>query len=435
MDNKQNKKTNNTKGSKATKNTTSKTVKSSTKKTTSKTVKSNTKKATPKTVKSSTKKTVSKTKSTTTPKKNTTKKTETNVENNNKKGLLEKIELEEQKDIIKEDIEVEKTSEEIDVTSLVKDLNNNIYSSNNNVNHNKKKHLNLFKLLIVIAAILLLCSLVFGRKSSDTSTKKENQNKVVEKKKKEKKVPELKEEEKADRIPIFTFHRIVSDKLKHEKFEENEWAASADVFEEQIKYLYDNGYKTISMDEFYCWYRKKCDFPKKTVMITFDDGNADDYYLVMPILRKYNYKATTFIVGARTLDIDENPYDENIRTFITRELITKTKNIYPNLEYQSHTYDLHYVDSNKKERVLNASQQEIYDDFENNKSFGFKYLAYPYGIYNDKIIKALKKYKYNLAFTFRVHECATRENNQYEIPRIKINGFSDVEEIKKWLDY
>lgn len=278
------------------------------------------------------------------------------------------------------------------------------------------------KVAIIIIATLIVSNLV---RTNNYKTHGHTENKIK---------TDEGLEEKADKIPVFTFHRIVSDKLKNEKFKTNEWAASIDVFDRQMKYLYDNGYKTISMDEFYCWYKKKCEFPKKTVMITFDDGNADDYYLVIPVLRKYNFKATTFVVGSRTLDIEEKPYNENVRSFITKELMTKTKKIYPNLQYQSHTWDLHEVDSNGKERVLNKTEEEIAEDFENNKSFGFKYLAYPYGVYNEKIIRQLKKYNYRLAFTFRVHKFATRKSKQYEIPRIKINGYSDVEEIKEWTE-
>jgi peptidoglycan/xylan/chitin deacetylase (PgdA/CDA1 family) len=237
------------------------------------------------------------------------------------------------------------------------------------------------------------------------------------------------------KIPIFTFHRIVPDDIKKEQFEDNEWAESINVFEEQMKYLYDNGYKTISLDQFYCWYKGNCVFDKKTVVITFDDGNADDYYLVMPILRKYNFKATTFIVGSRTYETGETEYNPNKRTFITKEIINKTKQIYPELEYQSHTWNLHVVEENGKEKVLNSTKEELLEDFKNNSEFHFKYIAYPFGVYTEEMIEATKESGYLLAFTFRNHDYATRKSPQYEIPRIKINGFSSVEDIKNWLNY
>lgn len=250
-------------------------------------------------------------------------------------------------------------------------------------------------------------------------------------------VKELKEKRIADRIPVLTFHRIVPDEIKKEKYFDNEWVASAKTFEEQMKYLYDHGYKTISMDEFYSWYKGECEFPKKTVMITLDDGELEDYYIVLPILKKYNLKATSFIVGKRTEE-QNSEYEPYKRKFITNELISKTKIEYPNLQYESHTYDMHTVDSNGRRRLYNYSKEQMIGDFEKNNKFGFKYLAYPYGHYNECIIEVLKEKDYRLAFTFPIfgkEECATRENSQYEIPRIKINGFSDVDDLKKWLEY
>ena len=34
-------------------------------------------------------------------------------------------------------------------------------------------------------------------------------------------------------------------------------------------------------------------------MITIDDGYYEDYYLVLPIIKKYNFKVTSFVVGSR----------------------------------------------------------------------------------------------------------------------------------------
>lgn len=276
----------------------------------------------------------------------------------------------------------------------------------------------LLKLGIIITAFLIINSLLKINDNNISNTVKASSI-----------------EEKAEKIPVFTFHRVVSDKLKKERFMKDEWVHSAKVFDEQMKYLYDNGYQTISLDELYCWYKGNCEFPKKTVVITFDDGNADDFYIVMPILRKYNFKSTTFIVGNRTYDKETKPYIENKRTFITKEMIRKTKKIYPKMDYQSHTYNMHAVDPNGKERVLNYTREQIRDDFKNNEAFKFDYLAYPYGIYNEEIIEQLEESEYKLAFIFRKHDYVTRNSKQYEMPRIKINGFSTVEDIKKWLNY
>ena len=54
-----------------------------------------------------------------------------------------------------------------------------------------------------------------------------------------------------DRIPILTFHKLISDEVKRKKFINNQWVGSIDVFDQMMNWLYVNNYKTISTKEFY----------------------------------------------------------------------------------------------------------------------------------------------------------------------------------------
>ena len=101
------------------------------------------------------------------------------------------------------------------------------------------------------------------------------------------------------RIPVFTFHRLVPEDVKKEIYPNNQWVGSITIFEKMIKYLFYNGYKTINTIELYKWYNKKVEYDKKTVLISIDDGHYEDYYLVYPIIKKYKFKATSFVVGSR----------------------------------------------------------------------------------------------------------------------------------------
>ena len=63
------------------------------------------------------------------------------------------------------------------------------------------------------------------------------------------------------------------------------------VFEDHLAALKQDGWSTISLEEFVSWNK----LPQKAVVITFDDGYADNYYSALPLLLKYGFKATFFI--------------------------------------------------------------------------------------------------------------------------------------------
>ena len=62
-------------------------------------------------------------------------------------------------------------------------------------------------------------------------------------------------------------------------------------------------------------------------------------------------------------------------------------------------------------------------------------MAYPYGDHNENIEKILEEKEYLVAFSFGNQDYATRDSKRFAIPRIKINGYADINTLKKWLDY
>ena len=67
-------------------------------------------------------------------------------------------------------------------------------------------------------------------------------------------------------------------------------------FDWQMKYLVEHGYHTISPDDLYDFLAGQGTLPDRPVLITFDDGYVDNYTNAYPILKKYNLKATIFVV-------------------------------------------------------------------------------------------------------------------------------------------
>ena len=152
-------------------------------------------------------------------------------------------------------------------------------------------------------------------------------------------------EKYTSRIPIFTFHRLVPDDIKNIYYKGEEFVGSIKIFEEMIKYLYDNGYKTLSSNELYKWYIGESEFTKKTVMITIDDGHYEDYYLVYPIIKKYNFKAISFVIGSK-INNKTASYNKYTDSYIGIDVINKVREEYPFFEFQSHSFNMHLIKLN-----------------------------------------------------------------------------------------
>jgi len=215
-------------------------------------------------------------------------------------------------------------------------------------------------------------------------------------------------------------------------FPNNQYVGRITIFEEMMEYLYKNGYKTISTKEFYKWYYGYIDYYGKTLMITFDDGKYEDYYLVYPILKKYNFKAVSFLVGSK-IEKKTKEYNKMKENFIGLDVINKIRKEYPFFELQSHSYNMHRKFNNTG-KIFLMSNNDLDEDFCLNKIFNFSIFAYPYGFYNKNIQYFLNKYNYLFAFTFGKSEYASRKNERFSIPRIKINGYANLNTLKKWLN-
>lgn len=211
-----------------------------------------------------------------------------------------------------------------------------------------------------------------------------------------------------NKVAVLGYHNIIN-----EDNETNDMSIYVKKFEKEMKYLKDMNFKTLTLDEMNDYMNGKLKIGKKTTLITFDDGYKSNYEYAFPILKKYNLNAVVFIIGKET--------ENNSDTYFNKELIEKTKKEYPNIEFASHTYDMH---DNYGARTM--SYEEILNDFNKQKNIiDTKYFAYPYGEYNDNMINALKENNYNLAFGFGYKsdfKKAYKKDNKYVIPRLSINS-------------
>ncbi len=235
-----------------------------------------------------------------------------------------------------------------------------------------------------------------------------------------------------DRIPILTFHSVVPDEDKDKYYKDNYAVVSESFFNEILKYLKDNNYKTLSLDEFYEWYKGNIEYDKRTVVLTFDDARIDNYYYAIPKLKEYDMKATIFVIGSFTKDISKK-YEPGHFSYFGKDVIKDIKDNYPNIDLQSHSYALHKRDK-EHFHIDELTKEELLEDFKKMKEeYNFDYMAYPFGKLNDIAKEAAKESGYKLVFAYKPYDYARRTDDPYAINRIKIKSSYTLYEVKRWL--
>lgn len=89
-------------------------------------------------------------------------------------------------------------------------------------------------------------------------------------------------------VPILCYHRFGN-------HSNSPLVVPEEVFERQMRYLKENGYTVISPEQMLAFLDYDQPLPRKSVMITVDDGYSSFYTVAYPILKKYGFTATLFI--------------------------------------------------------------------------------------------------------------------------------------------
>ncbi len=202
-----------------------------------------------------------------------------------------------------------------------------------------------------------------------------------------------------------------------------------DTFEQQMRYLRENGYTVITLDEFFDFLEFKKQLPRKSVVLTFDDGWQGVYTIAFPILKKYGYPATLFVYTdlisdnrktlnwAQVAELDRGGVDIQCHTKTHRNLIKiKDKE---SLKIYVSDVENEILEST---RIIN---EKLHKDV--------KYLAYPYGDTNSLVIAFLKQKGFRGGFTVK-RDANPFFMNHYSLNRSMIYGDFGLREFKKNLN-
>ena len=187
------------------------------------------------------------------------------------------------------------------------------------------------------------------------------------------------------------------------------------VFESHLRYLKDNGYTVIPLSRLvdYCRGNRATPLPSKAVVIVADDGHKSVYTFMFPLIKKYHVPVTLFLYPSAISNASYAMTWDQIRALKKTGLF----------DLQGHTY-WHPNFKIEKKRLSPAEYDKFVDmqlkkskeKLEKELGVTINMLAWPFGIYDDQLVKRATAAGYVAAFTIERRPVRPSDNIM-EFPR------------------
>jgi peptidoglycan/xylan/chitin deacetylase (PgdA/CDA1 family) len=218
------------------------------------------------------------------------------------------------------------------------------------------------------------------------------------------------------KIPIIMYHYVeyikdVEDLIK------KRLDINPDLFEGQLKALKEASYKTYFVREIPDILEGKIEYSSRSAVLTFDDGYKDFYTVVFPLLKKYQMKATIYVI-ANFIGKPGFMNEKEIKEVLDSGLV----------ELGSHTLDHLYL----KLIPQTVARKQI---FESKKVLEEKFkvkvetFAYPYGAFSKKTVDLVKEAGYKAAVSV-IPSMIQSEENLFYLSRVRPGIFTPKTMIK-----
>jgi len=191
-------------------------------------------------------------------------------------------------------------------------------------------------------------------------------------------------------VPVLCYHRFADSC-------DASLCTPTDLFDRQMNYLEQNGYKVISMADFLDFVSYRRSIPHKAVVITMDDGYSSAYEIAFSILKKHGFTATLFVY---------TDFVGTSKSALTWDQLRRMKSA--GFEIGSHSLshcdltrmkegesDEAYLERVRRELLLS---KKILDEKLEQVTL---YLAFPYGEFNQRIVALCEEAGYRLGFSVK----------------------------------
>jgi peptidoglycan/xylan/chitin deacetylase (PgdA/CDA1 family) len=230
------------------------------------------------------------------------------------------------------------------------------------------------------------------------------------------------------KLPILMYHSVSAN-----LHESKDLTIAVSKLEEQFVFLKENGYQSLHFKDLQD-IKGPADFPKKAVIITFDDVYVNQLELAYPLLKKYDLKACFYVPFKYVNGTDSwNTDDEKIMSIeqlksLDSEVVELGLHSFSHKKYDEMTLEDIQADFDLCKEFIIDNHLEVHNT-----------LAYPYGKFprkgapQEQFFDLLNKNQiaYGLRIGNRVNKFPFRNN--YEIQRLDIKGEDSLATFKRKL--
>lgn len=186
-------------------------------------------------------------------------------------------------------------------------------------------------------------------------------------------------------VPILSYHHV-RDWEAADREQDRPYIMPVARFEAQLRYLRDHGYQSVSTAQVYDYYANGKPLPPKPIVLSFDDSYASQYTNAVPLLKKYGFSATFFIM---TVPLNKDGFMSSAQL---QELDRA------GFDIQAHTWDHQNVTKLKTAAEWQRQLVEPKKTLETMLGHPVPFFAYPFGAYDAASATHVKAAGYLAAF-------------------------------------
>lgn len=223
-----------------------------------------------------------------------------------------------------------------------------------------------------------------------------------------------------NRTPVLMYHKI------DPRMEVGINALSPPQFQEQMAYLHQEGYRTITFQDLLL----AAEIPEKTVIITFDDAYASVFENALPVMEKYGQRGIVYVIGKFIGKLNE--WDANFAGIKFRHMSEQQLLAIANLGWElgAHTMT-HRALSWMNEDHLRSEIVQSRNILASLSERPIVSLAYPFGMQNEKVRKLAKET--GIVFGCKGMRKRSDLPDLLQLPRIPVYQFEGLSAFRRKL--